>query len=99
MFRSLLIKYGESNNHLSLSISLCSHRQDWWKQKLLFSKFYGVSGVEIAVRWQSESLCAPASDVYLPIDSHLFAPLGKAVLMENSITSQCGRWYLSQVLG
>ena len=76
MFRSLLIKYGESNNHLSLSISLCSHRQDWWKQKLLFSKFYGVSGVEIAVRWQSESLCAPASDVYLPIDSHLFAPLG-----------------------
>jgi len=70
MLRSLLIKYGEYNNHLSLSISLCSH----YLVGLVEAKiaFYGVSGVEIAVRSQSESLCAPASDVYLPIDSHLF---------------------------
>jgi len=70
MLRSLLIKYGEYH-HLSLSISLCSHHLVGLVEAKI--AFYGVSGVKIAVRWQSESLCAPASDAYLPIDSHLFA--------------------------
>ena len=34
--------------------------------------FYRVSRIKIAIHWQLESLCAPASDVYLPINSHLF---------------------------
>ena len=70
MLRSLLIKYGEYNNDLSLSISLCSHHLVGLVEAKI--AFYGVSGIEIAVHCQLESLCVPASDVYLPIDSHLF---------------------------
>jgi hypothetical protein len=49
MLRSLLIKYGEYNSHLYLSIKLCSHHLVGLVEAKI--AFYGVSGVEIAVRW------------------------------------------------